>query len=135
MQWDIHEEWDGLDLLAALGQAATLLATPDSAKATLDRRESALRLTGLWNYIVSRFSVLPARIRAGQNPRTVASQWRAHGWFEQLDEKDRHWLLRQMLIEVSAAWHALSSLLTSGVPEAARILGLAALSPQTSLLL
>lgn len=135
MQWNIHDEWDVLDLLAALGQAATLLAARETQASTLNQRESSLRITCLWSYVVSRFSVAPAHIRAGQCPRAVATQWRAHGWLDELEPKDRNWLVRQMLIEVGEAWSALSKLLEEGVPVAARILGLAAVSPKTSMLL
>ncbi len=142
MQWDVQEEWDSLDLLAAIGQAATLLAQVDARLVTLHQREAALRLTCLWDYVTARFSIVPTHIptpspthlRAHLRPRAVAEQWRAHGWFDELAEKDRSWLVRQMLIEVGAAWEALGALLTADVPEAARLLRWASVSPQTALL-
>jgi len=128
------DDWDSLDLLAAFGQAASFMASHTPPALTLNQHESSLRFTCLWSYVVQRFSVLPAHIRTGQLPRAVATAWRAHGWFDQLPDKERHWLVRQLLIEVAAAWSFLSAWLKPTLPHAASILGQAAVAPQTAVL-
>lgn len=124
---EVSPEWDSYDMLAAIGNIATFVAT--HAEVYEKHANAFDRATGMWQMLKNNHPFLKQQFDSNVTVREVARAWREEKNIDQLPGDQQTWLRNQMVIECVNLWNHAGETLERCCPKTYAIITLVTLSP------
>lgn len=122
-----YPEWDDYDMLAALGQACSVL--PENQEIMELGQDPLWMLQAYWNMVRSHVTLKPdSWPDPGKPVRACSGEARQNAWLDRLTGSERDWLRKNGISICVTLWNAYGENLKTAVPQAYGIIELVVVS-------